>query len=225
MPPHALAWGHLHEGNSLGDSGKLFGGTWSLSWRSRFVKGRKGKKRENCKGRKGGTTKKQKSETPVKVSRTSTARRPASEGLHSWCGQIWRTVHRETVGSMCWAREGLKGPPYHHTGELPLLTRFPSLPGGTFGAADNTNQSESDYSPQTSQSGALFMTLERPSGGNGQKSQSPHPNFYPTDSETRNTFYWPHTWLIMTSWNSLIEFSSFSLINGKCSHNSPSKMQ
>lgn len=61
-----------------------------------------------------------------------------SHGATTWAGVSRRQgLSTEQVGAGC--------PPYHQIGELPLLTRFPSLPGGPFGAADNINQSYSDY--------------------------------------------------------------------------------
>lgn len=75
--------------------------------------------------------------------------RGANKSAESWCSRLvsagrWG-LSTGRVGSVCWAREGTWCPPYHQIGELPLLTKFPSLPGGPFGAADNINQSYSDY--------------------------------------------------------------------------------
>lgn len=65
-----------------------------------------------------------------------------------------RAAGSNQAGSCQWVEHkdcrecvGGKGqcPPYHQTVEVPPLTRFPSLPGGPFGAADNINQSHSDY--------------------------------------------------------------------------------
>lgn len=73
--------------------------------------------------------------------------REGTRSHHTGC--VSRKPGRSTgrVGDMCRAREGTQWPPYHQIGELPLLTRFPSLLGGPCGAAGNINQSHSDYGP------------------------------------------------------------------------------
>lgn len=147
MPPHAWSWRHPHEGTSLvplgwGDLGKLLGRAWKLSWR-RGGKQRDGKKRDNYRGRRG------RSEAEVRRCQQKCWE------LGRWEGSLGATIQAAsagrrglstgTRGNMCRAREGTQRPPYHQIGELPLLTRFPSWPGEPWGAADNTNQSCSDY--------------------------------------------------------------------------------
>lgn len=129
-----------------GDLGKLLEGTRRLSWRWSFIKGGKRKEREYYKGRKSRTQKKEKPGLTTKVLRTSVREGSTGAAAQPRVGRR-RALCVGREGSVCWAREGSECPPYHQFRELPLLTRFPSLPGGTFGAADNINQSYSDYAP------------------------------------------------------------------------------
>ena len=82
---------------------------------------------------------------PTKVLRVGVAGQVARELLHRLVSAGGWGLNTGTVGAVCWAGEATQCPPYHQMGGLPRLTRFPSLPGGPFVAADNTNQSYSDY--------------------------------------------------------------------------------
>lgn len=207
-----FAWGSLPGPLDYGDLGKTLEGTRRLSWRWRFVKGGKRKEREYYKGRKSRTQKKQKPGVTTKVPRTRVREGSTGAAAQPHVGK-WRALCTGRVG----VREGSECPPYHQIGELPLLTRFPSLPGGT---ADNINQSYSDdYAPSKWDKMELYRWPLRdhpvPMTRNikpWSPRTEPTPSVYLTDSERRNAFYWPYiVHHILTGWNNLIEFSLFSL--------------
>lgn len=178
---------HMH-GPDLGPVRRL-GDALGRSWRQRFRKEGKGREEKVM-----GKGKADHKEAEYRAATNSgKGRQGGQPGGCKACGQRRGGAGR----GVCGGRGKDEGPPYHHAAELPLLTRSPSLPGGTLGTAANINQSHSDYGPPGPTWGAA-MTPKRPPRGSDQVSQtllspqSLHPRFYLIDSESKNTRHWPY---------------------------------
>lgn len=157
---------------------------------------RDGKKRENCRGIRS-KTRKEETSGDATGSAESECSREGTRSHHTGCVSRKLGLSMGRGGDKCRAREGTQWPPYHQFGELPLLTRFPSLLGGPCGAAGNINQSHSDYEPLHEVIGSCISV---PRGYQVAMTGNPRPRdlgnsskskFGLCDSETIDSFSWP----------------------------------